>query len=107
MSNLATNFHRRPMVIFIFLNFGMVKCFKTFQTFSNVKLNTFQINIFNVTTLLLFIIYSFIKFKVLESLPKSFHGPLDHDNALQGVTDHQSLIFIKLITFIQKNHINS
>ena len=34
-------------------------------------------------TLLLFKIYSFIELKVLLSLPKFFHGPLDYENALQ------------------------
>ena len=38
---------------------------------------------FNEITLLLFIIYSFIKFKVLINLPKSFHGPLGCENVLQ------------------------
>ena len=61
----------------------MVKVFETLQTVSNVKMNIFPMKIFNVITLLLFIIYSFIKFKVLVSLPKSFHGPLDHENVLQ------------------------
>ena len=46
---------------------------------------TFEMEIFNETTLLLFIIYSFINFKVLVSLPKSFHGPVDCENALQLV----------------------
>ena len=71
------------MVIYIFLKFGMVKVFETLQTVSNVKMNIFQMKIFNEITLLLFIIYSFNKFKVLVSLPKSFHGPLVCDNALQ------------------------
>ena len=48
-----------------------------------MKMNIFQIKIFNAITILLFIIYSFIKFKVLVSLPKSFHGPLGCENALQ------------------------
>ena len=71
------------MVIFIFLKFGMVKLFETLQTVSNIKMNIFQINIFNEITLLLFIIFSFIKFKVLVNLHKSFHGPLGCENALQ------------------------
>ena len=71
------------MVIYIFLKFGMVKVFETLQTVSNVKMNIFQVKIFNEITLLLFIIYSFIKFKVSVSLPKNFHGPLVCDNALQ------------------------
>ena len=48
-----------------------------------MKINIFQMKIFNEVTLFLFIIYSFIKFKVLVSLPKSFHAPLCFDNALQ------------------------
>ena len=60
------------MVIFNFLKFGMVKVFETLQTISNMKMNIFQIKIFNEITLLLFMIYSFIKFKVLVSLPKKF-----------------------------------
>ena len=71
------------MVIYIFLKFGMVKVFETLHTFSNMKINIFQMKIFNEITLLLFIIYSFIKFKVLVSLPKSFHGPLGYENVLQ------------------------
>ena len=71
------------MKICIFLKFGMVKVFKTLQTVSYVKMNICQMKIFNEITLLPFIIYSFIKFKVLVSLPKSFHGPLSCDNVLQ------------------------
>ena len=71
------------MVIYIFLKFGMVKVFETLQTVSNVKMNIFQMKIFNEITLLLFIIYSLVKFKVLVSLPKSFYGPLGLDNVLQ------------------------
>ena len=61
----------------------MVKVFETLQTVSNVKMNVFQMKIFNEITLLLFIIYSFVKFKVSVSLPKSFNGPLGLDNVLQ------------------------
>ena len=61
----------------------MVKLFETLQTVSNVKMNICQINIFNEITLLLFIIYSFIKFKVLVNLPEGFHGPLGCENVLQ------------------------
>ena len=64
------------MIIFIFLKFGMVKLFETLQIISNMKMNIFQVKLFNEITLLLFMIYSFIKFKILVSLPKSFHGPL-------------------------------
>ena len=74
------------MVIYIFLKFGMVKVFETSQTVSNVKMNIFQMKIFDKIILLLFIIYSFIKFKVLVSLPKSFHGPLGFKNVLQLVS---------------------
>ena len=71
------------MVIFNFLKFGMVKVFETLQTVSNVKMNIFQIKILDEITLLLFIVDSFIKFKVLVSLPKCFHGPLGYENVLQ------------------------
>ena len=71
------------MVIYILLKFGMVKVFKTLQTVSCVKIDIFQMKIFNEITLLPFLIYSFIKFKVLVGLPKSFHGPLGCDNVLQ------------------------
>ena len=71
------------MVIFIFLKFGMVKVFETLQTVSNVKMNIFHMKIFNEITLLVFVIYSFIKFKVLVSLPKSCHGQLGLENVLQ------------------------
>ena len=73
------------MVVFIFLKFGMVKVFETLQTVSNVKMNICQIKIFNEITLLLFLIYSFIKFKVFVNLPKGFHGPLGGENVLQLV----------------------
>ena len=71
------------MVILIFLKFGMVKLFETLHTVSNVRINIFQIKIFNEITLFLFIIYSFIKFEGLFSLPKSFHGPFGSENLLQ------------------------
>ena len=61
----------------------MVKLFETLQIVSNVKMNVFQIQMLNMITLLLFIIYSFSKFKVLVNLPKSFYGPLGWENALQ------------------------
>ena len=70
------------MVIYIFLKFGMVKDFESLQTVSNMKMNVFQMKTFNDITLLLFIISSFITFKVLVSLPKSFHGPLSYENVL-------------------------
>ena len=61
----------------------MVKVFENLQTVSNVKMKVFQMKIFNEIALFLFIIYSFIKLKVLVSLPKTFHRPLCCDNALQ------------------------
>ena len=67
------------MVIYIFLKFGMVKVYIVL----NVKMNSFQMKIFNEITLLPFIINSFIKFKVLVSLPKNVHGPLGYENILQ------------------------
>ena len=60
----------------------MVKLFETLYTVSNVIINIFQIKIIDEITLLLFIIYSFIKFKVLVNLPKSFNGPLGCDSVL-------------------------
>ena len=89
------------MVIFIFLKFGMVKLFETLQTVSNMKINIFQIKIFNEITLLLFMIYSFIKFKVLVSLPKSSHGPLGITMHCNWPTDHaidHSSIGLKRLT---------
>ena len=53
-----------------------------------MKMNIFQIKIFNEITLLLFMIYSFIKFKVLVSLPNSFHGPLGMKMHCNWPTDH-------------------
>ena len=76
------------MVIFIFLKFEMVKLFETLQTISNMKMNIFQIKIFNEITLLLFMIYSFIKFKVLVSLDKSDHGSLGMRMHCNWPTDH-------------------
>ena len=89
------------MVIFIFLKFGMVKLFETLQTISNMKMNIFQQKIFNEITLQLFMIYSFIKFKVLISLPKSFHGPLGMRMHCNWPTDHaidHSSIGLKRLT---------
>ena len=91
----------KSMVIFIFLKFGMVKLFETLQSISNMKMNIFQIKIFNEITLLLFMIYSFIKFKVLVSLPKSFHGPLGMRMHCNWPTDHaidHSSIGLKRLT---------
>ena len=89
------------MVIFIFLKFGMVKLFETLKTISNMKMNIFQRKIFNEITLLLFMICSFIKFKVLVSLPKSFHGPLGMRMHCNWPTDHaidHSSIGLKRLT---------
>ena len=68
------------MIIFIFLKLGIVKLFETLHTVSDVKINIFQIKTFNEITLVVFIIYSFIKFKFLLSFHKSFNGPLGCDN---------------------------
>ena len=50
---------------------------------SNVKMNIFQLKIFNEITLFLFVVYSFIKFKLLVSFPNSFLGLPGCENALQ------------------------
>ena len=45
-----------------------------------------KINIFHILEeiiIFLLIIYSFTEFKVLIIVPKSFHGPLDNENALR------------------------
>ena len=47
------------MVIYIFLKIGVVKVFEILQTISNVKINIFQIKIFNEITLLLITICTF------------------------------------------------
>ena len=98
------------MVIYIFLKFEMVKEFKTLQTISNVKMNIFQMKIFNEITLLLFIIYSFIKFKVLVSLPKismvylsvTMHCNWPTDHAI----DHSSIGLKRLIIQLVFNEIS-
>ena len=107
------------MVIIIFLEFGMVKLFETLQTISNMIMNIFQIKIFNEITLLLFMIYSFIKFKVLVCLPKTFHGllgmrmlcnwPTDHaidhsSNGLKRLTIQSVFNEISLFTFSKGTH---
>ena len=56
------------MANFSFLTFGMAKLLKTLSTVSDVKINVFQIRIFEGITLLLFIIYGFIKIKVLSTM---------------------------------------
>ena len=60
------------MVIYIFLKFQMVKIFEILQTVSNVKMNIFQIKILNEFTLLLFKIYSLIKFDQIWKFPYKF-----------------------------------
>ena len=70
-----------------FLKFGTLKLLETSHTVSNVEKNIFQIKMFNETTLPLFIIYSFTKFKVLSSLSKSFHGPLTVTMHFNWLTD--------------------
>ena len=51
-------------------------------------MSIFQIKIFKEITLLLFMICSYIKFKVLVSLPKTFHGPLGMRMHCNWPTDH-------------------
>ena len=71
------------------------------QTISNMQMNIFQIKMLNEITLLLFMIYSFIKFKVLVSLPKSFHGLLAMTMHCNWPTDHaidHSSIWLKRLT---------
>ena len=68
----------KSMVNFIFLKFGMVELFQALQLYQ-----VWKWIYFNEITFLLFKIYSFVKFKVLVSFPKSVHGLHDYDNALQ------------------------
>ena len=119
LPQIWTKLPLKSMVIFIFLKFGMVKLFETLQTISNMKMNIFQIKIFNKITLLPFMICSFIKFKVLGSLPKSFHGqfgmrihcnwPTDHaiDNSwigLKRLTIHPVFNEVSLFAFSKGTH---
>ena len=86
MSNLTPKMNQTSIEINGNLHFSQIwdgESFENLQTISNVKRKFFQMKIFNEITLLLFIIYSFIKLKVLVGLPKSFHRPLCCDNALQ------------------------
>ena len=88
MSNLTPKMNQTSILIngnlHFFLKFGMVKVIETLYTASNVKINTFQMKMFNEIILLIFIINSFFfKFKILVSLPKSFHDPLGYENVLQ------------------------
>ena len=55
---------------------------------TEMKLNIFLIKIFDEITLFLLIICSFLTSKVSVSLSKSFHAPLDHENALNWPPDH-------------------
>ena len=73
-------------------NFSQVWHGETSWNFSvsNVKKNIFQIKIFEENTISLLIIYSSIKFKVLWSLPKSFHRPLTVRMHCNWTTDHPS-----------------
>ena len=88
----------------------MVRVFITLQTVSNVKINIFQMKIFNEITLLLFIIYSFIKFKVLVSLPKfsmvhlsvTMHCNWPTDHAI----DHSSIGLKRLIIQLVFNEVS-
>ena len=98
----------------------MVKVFETLQTVSNVKMYIFQIKIYDEVALFLFIIYNFITFKVLVSLPKISmvhlavrmycNWPTDH-----AIIDHSSiglnrltiqLVFneVSLFTFSKGTH---
>ena len=86
MSNLVPKMNQTSIEINGNLHFSQIwdgESSETFYTVSNVKMNIFQIKLLNEITLLLFLIYSFIKFEVLVSLPKSFHGLLDYENVLQ------------------------
>ena len=88
MSNLGPKINQTSIEINSNLHFSqmvMVKVYETLQTISKVKMNIFQMKILNKITLILFIICSFIKFKVLVSLPKCFHGLFGYENALQLV----------------------
>ena len=88
MSNLTPNMNQISIEINgnlnFFSNWGWCNFLKLY-TISNMKINIFQIKIFNEITLLVFVIYSFIKFKVLVSLPKGFNGLLSCGNVLQLV----------------------
>ena len=76
------------MVNVTFLKFGMVKILELLHTVSDVKNNIFQTKRFEEITFFPFMIYSFIKFKVLSSLPKRFHGPLTIRIHCYWLTDH-------------------
>ena len=72
MSNSSTKMNQASIEINGKLNFSQSwdgEIFKTLQTVSNVKMNIFQMKIFNWIIILLFVIYSFIKSKVFVSLP--------------------------------------
>ena len=102
--------HLSPSHRAIFLKYGMMKLLETLQTVLNVKMNIWQIKICNEINLFVFIIYSFIKFKVLVSFPKSFHGLLNYENALQlanwsNSIDNSSILFNKLTIQLVFNEI--
>ena len=82
MSNLTTKMTLTPIEINGKLHFPQIWYGETLHIVSNMKIHIFQMKIFPKITLFLFIICSFVKLNVLVSLPKSFHGPLDNDNAL-------------------------
>ena len=68
MSNITLNMNQISIEINGNLHFSQTGNGETLHTVSNVKINIFQIKIFN-EIILLFIIGSFVKFKVLASLP--------------------------------------
>ena len=57
------------MVSFIFFKFGMEKFLERLHIVLNGKMFIFQIKLFDEITLLVFIIYSFIKFKIQVKSP--------------------------------------
>ena len=65
MSSLTPKMNQTSIEIYDNLHFSqiwMVKVFKTLQTVSFVKMNIFQMKIFNELTLLLFIVLSNLKY---------------------------------------------
>ena len=134
MNNLIPNMNQTSIGINGNLHLSQIgdsKSFESLQTVSNAKMNIFQMKIFNEITLILFIIYSFIKFKVLASIPKSsmvhlavimnYNRPTDHgidhsSIALKRLTIQLVFNEILLFTFskgtlgfaiiVQKNYLN-
>ena len=88
----------------------MGKVFEILHTVSNMKMNIFQMKIFNEITLLLFIINSFIKFEVLVSLPKNVHGPLGMRMYCNWQTDpaidHSSIWLNRLVIQLVFNEVS-